>query len=157
MARRVNTKFLTVLTIVVVGLGILGLIANKFLIHESPEKYINAGNEFLAAKKYEEAVKAYARAVGLDKNNPNLWVAYGDALNQLSSQDIEYMRRARSAWDQALAVDPNNRAALDRMMQFWSDVANMSSTSPDVFKQLELTARKLFEADKNNNAAEIAT
>lgn len=156
MARRVNTKFLTILTVVVVGLGMLALIANKVLIRESPEKYVSAGTQFMADKKYEEAVKAYARAVGLDQKNPSLWVAYGDALNQMSSQDVGYMGRARQAWDQALAVEPGNMPALDRMMQFWSDIANMSPNSPDVFKQLQQTAERLYAADPKNSAAEIA-
>src|SRR5687767_11750965 len=109
MARRVNTKFLTVLTIVVVVLGVAALAANKFLVKESPEKYVNAGIAAMAENRYEDAAKAYGRAVNLDKNNPSLWVAYGDALNQLSYLDPEYMRSARAAWDQALVVDPNNR------------------------------------------------
>src|SRR4051812_38376243 len=124
MARRVNTKFLTILTVVVVGLGLAALLAKKFLVRESPEKYVAAGQAYMGEKKYEEAVKNFARAVSLDSHNPSLWVAYGDALNQLSPTDVEYMRRARTAWDQALIVDPNYRPALDRMMQFWSDVAN---------------------------------
>src|SRR5688500_10137688 len=42
------------------------------------------------------------------------------------------------------------------MMQFWSDIANLSSTSPDIFAQLGNTAAKLYAADSNNSAAEIA-
>src|SRR5438034_8423198 len=125
MARRVNAKFLSALTIIVVVVGLLGLVAKKFLVRESPEKYVSAGQQFMSDKKYEDAVKNFARAVSLDSKNPSLWVAYGDALNQLSPTDVEYMRRARTAWDQALIVDPNYRPALDRMMQFWSDVANL--------------------------------
>src|SRR5215212_8304028 len=123
MARRVNTKFLTVLTVIVVGMGLVALLAKKFLVRESPEKYVVTGQQYMADKKYEEAVKSFARAVSLDSKNPQLWVQYGDALNQLSPTDVEYMRRARSAWDQALVVDPSFMPALDRMMQFWSDVA----------------------------------
>src|SRR5688500_12737848 len=104
MARRVNTKFLTILTIVVVVLGVAALAANKFLVKESPEKYVAAGTTAMNEKRYEDAAKNYAQAVRLDNRNPSLWVAYGDALNNLSSIDVEYMRRARQAWDQALAV-----------------------------------------------------
>src|SRR6478736_4551049 len=124
MARRVNTKFLTVFTIVVIGLLLAGLLAKRFLIRESPEKYVSHGSQMMGEKKFEEAARDFARAVSLDPKNPSLWVAYGDALNELSPTDVEYMRRARDAWGRALAVDPNNKPALDRMMQFWSDVAN---------------------------------
>ena len=156
MARRVNTKFLTIFTVIVVALCLLGLLGKKLLVRESPEKYVAAGQQYMAEKKYEDAVKMFQKAVGLDDKNPALWVTFGDALNQLSPQDIEYMRRARAAWDQALIVDPNFKPALDRMMSFWSDVANLDSSRPEVFEQLGGTAKKLFAADSRNAAAEVA-
>jgi predicted Zn-dependent protease len=94
MARRVNTKFLTILTILVVGLGVAALLAKKFLIKESPEKYVAYGQVMMAEKKYPEAVKNFQMACSLDPKNPSLWVAYGDALNQLSPTDLEYLTKA---------------------------------------------------------------
>ncbi len=155
MARRVNTKFLTVLTIIIVGLAVLALVGNKFLLRESPEKYINAGNDYIAQKKYEEAAKAFNRAVNLDPRNPKVLVAYGDAVNQLSAADPALIYQARAAWNQALAVDPSNRAALDRLMLHWSDLANISGRAEN-FTNLKDTADKLFAADSTNSAAEIA-
>src|SRR5688500_4244616 len=105
MARRVNTKFLTILTCVVLGLAGAGVLAKKFLIRESPEKYVNAGNQLLSEKKYDEAARNFAHAVALDPKAPDLWVKYGDALNELSAVDAEYLSRARQAWESALAVD----------------------------------------------------
>src|SRR5215217_4362782 len=102
MARRVNSKFLLVLSGLVVGLGLLGFVAKKFLIRESPEKYVAAGSSAMAEKRYEDAVKQFVRAVSLNSKDPSLWVAYGDALDQLSPKDPEYMDRARKAWMNAL-------------------------------------------------------
>src|SRR5215217_6763134 len=117
MARRVNTKFLTIFTIAVVGLGMAALIINRFFVRESPEKYVVLGQQFMAEKKYEQAVTALGRASQLSGNkSPELLVAYGDALDKLSPEDIEFMVKARRAWDQALLVDPNYKPALDRMM-----------------------------------------
>ena len=87
MARRVNTKYLTILTIGIDVLVVLPLVGNKFLLQESPEKYINLGNQYIAQKKYDEAAKAFNRAVNLDPKNANVLVAYGDAVNQLSAND----------------------------------------------------------------------
>src|SRR5881227_2017151 len=159
MARRVNSQFLIILTILVVGLGLLGFVAKKFLIRESPEKYVASGSAAVADKRYEDAVKAFARAVSLDPKNPALWVSYGDALNQLSPNDPEYMTRAQRAWASALSVQPDYKPALDRMMQFLSDYANLNSSDPNVFKGpggLGETATKLFAADSTNSLAEIA-
>jgi hypothetical protein len=53
-------------------------------------------------------------------------------------------------------VAPDNKPALDRMMQFWSDAANLDPNSPQVFDLLNSTAKKLFAADPRNTAAEAA-
>ena len=50
----------------------------------------------------------------------------------------------------------SQRPALDRMMQFWSDVANLDASRPEVFEGLNQTAKKLFAADPKNSAAEVA-
>ena len=156
MARRVNTKFLTILTCVVLGLLAVAVLASKFLIRESPDKYVNAGNQLLSEKKYEEAARNFAHAVALDPKNPALWVQYGDALNELSAVDPEYLARARQAWESALATDASNKPALDRMMSFWSDMANIYTYRPEIFERLNDTAKRLYAADPKNAAAEVA-
>ena len=156
MARRVNTKFLTILTCVVLGLLAVAVLASKFLIRESPEKYITAGQQLLSEKKYEDAAKNFAHAVALEPKNPGYWVQYGDALNQLSPQDPEYLKRARQAWESALAVNASYEPALDRMMQFWSDWANLNASQPAIFEGLRDTAVRLFAADPKNADAEVA-
>src|SRR5687768_7935813 len=130
MARRVNTKFLTILTCVVLGLAAAGVLAKKFLIRESPDKYVNAGRQLMDEKKFDEAARNFAHAVALDPKNPALWVQYGDALNELSAVDPEFLMRTRQAWESALSIDAANKPALDRMMQFWSDMANIYSATP---------------------------
>src|SRR5439155_5697442 len=69
------------------------------------------------------------------------------------------MTRAQRAWASALSVQPDYKPALDRMMQFLSDYANLNSSDPNVFKGpggLGETATKLFAADSTNSLAEIA-
>ncbi|MEO6436029.1 MAG: tetratricopeptide repeat protein [Tepidisphaeraceae bacterium] len=156
MARRVNTRFLTVLTIIVVVLGVGALLMHFFSSSESPEKFVAAGQQLMLEKKYEEAAKAFGRAVQLDQKKPELWVAYGDALNEMSPLDVEWMRRAQEAWQQALVADPKYMPALDRMMQWYTDFANLDATNPQIFKGLHETARRLYEADPKNAAAEVA-
>jgi len=149
MARRVNTKFLTILTCVVLGLMGVGVLASKFLIRESPEKYVNAGNQLLSEKKYDEAARNFAHAVALEPKNPGLWVQYGDALNELTPQDTDFLKRASEAWQNALAIDAAYKPALDRMMAYWSDWANIYASDPAVFERLHDTATRLYAADRH--------
>jgi tetratricopeptide (TPR) repeat protein len=162
MARRVNKKFLLILTVIVVGLGLIllvgstarshGLLARIF--HGSPDKYIKSANELVAQKKYEEAGKEFEKALGVNPRKPDVWVAYGDAMNQLSPQDLEYLGKSRGAWQQALAVDPNYKPALERMFSFWTQYAAISPTS-QVFQNLKDSADRLHQVDPANADAEI--
>ena len=84
------------------------------------------------------------------------WVESGDALYERASEDVENIRKARAAWDQALVVDPQNRAALDRLMKFWTDVADMDSGRREVFTGQRTVALKILEIDPENEAALVA-
>ncbi len=110
----------------------------------------------MTAGRYDEAARTFAHALNLEPKNASLWVAYGDAMNQLSPDNVEWMTRAQHAWENALVADPTYKPALERMMQFWSDIANMDQSQPRVFTSLRETATKLFEADPQNQAAEVA-
>ena len=156
MARRVNTRFLTILTVIVLSISLTALVAHLVMGGETPEKFVATGQQLMNEKRYEEAAKSFGRAVQMNQKSPELWVLYGDALNEMSPLDIEWMHRARQAWGQALAIDPQYRPALDRMMQWYTDVANLDASSPDIFKGLNQTAQRLFEADPANAAAEVA-
>src|ERR1044072_3567649 len=112
--KRINTKFVIALGGVVVGLMLLVLLAKK-LRHERPDKYLEAGRKFVADGKYDEAVKNLRHAIALDPRNADIWTEYGDGLNNLSALDVEFLKRARDAWERALAVDPTNKVALSRL------------------------------------------
>jgi len=62
----------------------------------SDQKYISAGNIAMTDGKYDDAVKMFQLAVGLNQRDPALWVAYGDAMNKLSSTDVEFAKVMQS-------------------------------------------------------------
>src|SRR5918993_4933583 len=113
--RRVNTKFLIILTVVVIGVGLVGLIVHK-VRRGDPDKYVKAANELVAQQNYEEAVKNFQQAVSIEGRQPAVWIAYGDALAQLVHKDEDNAGRAVRAWQQALEFEPQNKEALTRML-----------------------------------------
>jgi tetratricopeptide (TPR) repeat protein len=158
MARkRINTKFIIVLGVIVLGLMLAVLLAKKFIIKEKPDKYLAVGREMMDQGKYEEAAKNFRRALALDSKNPDIWVEFGDSMNQLSGQDPEFLRRAREAWEQARNIDPTHKQALTRLLTFWSELADLEARpDPGTFEQIRKTASDLAKVDPNNTAAQAA-
>jgi len=120
MARRVNTKFLIILTIVVVGLGVAALIVTK-LRRGDPAKYIAQASQAVSEQRYEDAALLFKQALAIDGRRADVLVAYGDVQRQLVYKDPENVSRAFRAWQQALEVDPNNKEALTRVLAIYQD------------------------------------
>ena len=113
--RRVNTKFLIILTVAVIGVGLAALVIHK-LRRGDPAKYVNTAESMFAQQQYEEAAKNYGHAVSIDARTPDVWVAYGDTLLQLIPKDPDNGGRAVRAWQTALELDPHHKEALSRML-----------------------------------------
>src|SRR5688500_10056883 len=141
MARkRVNTKFIIILGAVVLGLMFLVLILPK-IRKEKPDKYLAVGREMMEQQKYEDAVKNFRKALSLDQKNPDSWIEYGDAMNQLSGKDPENLRRALAAWEQARTINPGHKEALNRLLSFWSELADTrGNPDPSFFEQIRRNA-----------------
>src|SRR5438132_14173461 len=77
-----------------------------------------AADQSMAQKDYAAAVKQYGDALAIERGSAALWVAYGDALNQLSPKDPEYAVRAQRSWATAVSVDASYKPALERMLKF---------------------------------------
>ncbi len=151
MARRVNKRFLLILTIVVVGgLSILAGGA-YYLMRPKPEKYIEAGDKFMAEKDYKAARDNYGQAYSLSKD-PLILVKFGDAMTQLAVSDPTLINQDVGAWRQALEIDPNCEPALRRLMNAYEDVAELSPRAEN-FQLLRDTATKLAAVDPGNTKA----
>ncbi|MCZ6851977.1 MAG: hypothetical protein O7F17_10075, partial [Planctomycetota bacterium] len=69
MATRVNTKFVLILTAAVLGaVGTIGLVA-VLKNRGDTTRHIKAGEQLLAIKDYEGALKEFTRAVGKERSN----------------------------------------------------------------------------------------
>ncbi|HEV2293258.1 MAG TPA: tetratricopeptide repeat protein [Tepidisphaeraceae bacterium] len=154
--RRVNTKFLIILTVVVVGLGMSGLIVAK-LRRGDPEKYVKAANALVAEGNHTEAVKNFQQALSIEARQPDVWVAYGDAHAQLAPEDDENIRHAINAWRQALQLDPSNKLAMSRMLAVrLAQVERPSSDLQNIITEGRELAARLAAADPSDLTAASA-
>ena len=111
MAKRVNVRFLTILTAVVVPAAIL-VVASPWiyshLLHHNPKHWIALGDAAAAQGRWQEAVNDYGSSLQLDGTNKVACVALGDAWYHLTAADEQNLNKARASWNRAL----ENRSAI---------------------------------------------
>jgi predicted Zn-dependent protease len=154
--RRINQKFLAILTAVAVLIGGLGVAAYKLrdtFFPKHPEKYIAIGREALQRQDYAAARDNFAKAASMARAGAELDVLLGDSLNGLGSVDPDNVLAARNLWETALTVDPNYIPALERLVSFWHDELELRTRSQErtsVAAQLEKAAQRLLDSDPDN-------
>ena len=71
-----------------------------------PSSWLNQGQYLLRTKRYEEALMAYHRAIGLDANEADGWIGCGVALEMLAEYE-----KAIQALDRAIEINPEHSLA----------------------------------------------
>lgn len=155
MARRVNTRFLIVLTVIVLGLAVAVFVAQKVFLRDDPQEFVDAARELTEEKKYEAAEKNMRQAVALDQGRADLWLMYGDAASRLAGKDFEFAKIANGAWNKALEIEPANKEALSRLMRLHMAELQQQGT-PDFSQVISpglSVARKYAQVDPSNPTA----
>ncbi len=153
MASRINTKFLGIAGAAVIGLGASAFLAQKYLIKESPDRYVKTGEMLLAEKNYKEAARAFGKAVSLDRNNPERQLQLGDALYSAAGADAELLLPARKAWERALEIDPNYLPAIKHLMAWYQDRLRFQP-SVENFRSVKDLATRIVRIDPTDPMAE---
>jgi tetratricopeptide (TPR) repeat protein len=127
MARRINTKFLTILVVVIVGAGAAVIVGSKYLHHEDAAPFITAGKEAMKQEHWLDAVKNFARAARDNPKDGSLQLLLGQSLGHLSEQDPSVALPEGTAYKRALEIDPNNFTALKAASDWSRDMASRYS------------------------------
>jgi tetratricopeptide (TPR) repeat protein len=150
MAKRVNIRFLKILTAVVVPAAILVVLSPWIyskLLHRNPKHWIALGDAALAKNDWQEAVNNFGTALQLDPTNKTVCVSLGDGWYHLTSADPQNIRKAITSWNRALQIDPQYVPALQRLLAMDRQLADLYPTNQDLYGQIRDTARKLAQAD----------
>lgn len=67
------------------------------------QEWIRKGDALFNLSNYDEAIKAYDKAIGLDPNYAEPWISKGVALNRQGMYD-----EAVKTWDEAIRLNPND-------------------------------------------------
>lgn len=115
MASRVNVKFVTILSVVL--LALMGGVVFTFyaLMVKSASDHERAGDEAMKKGEYTIAQVHYSKAVDKEKSNTRYVAKWRDAIEHLNpEQEVAYMdmlQRLFGAMRQAARIDPGNRQA----------------------------------------------
>src|SRR4051812_23392546 len=115
MAKRVNKRFLVILTTVVLVGGVTGMAAMYVLpkiLKKNPQALVKEGDRLEKEGNIGEAINMYRQAAGADPSNPELRVALGDLCNRHVTIDPDNLGKARQAWADALSIDPAYKPAM---------------------------------------------
>src|SRR5258706_10727275 len=159
MARRVNKKFLTILSLVIMG-GLIALVAlpklrkqDTKVLWERADKQAAIARDQKTPEAYKAAKELYYKAYRADQANVEGLVKFGDLLHESVRFDLDDMRKDLVMWDQALQVDPRYVPALERIMNAFIEGCRILP-SADGFKLLNEKAGALAKLQPNNIRAQ---
>jgi tetratricopeptide (TPR) repeat protein len=130
MARRINTQFLTILALVVVGIGTALFIAQLTLIKDHPSTFIKRGDDAMRDQLWTEAYAAYSRAAQLDPRDPEIQVKLGRALHGRGQIDPQSFYAEQGAYQRALDIDPNYLSAINALIDWYRTFLPMQPNAP---------------------------
>src|ERR1043165_2515152 len=112
MARRVNKRFLTILTLVIMGC-LIGLWAlQRTLASGNMKNKWARGDKLFQEGSYQEAKLEYGSALRTQPNSVEGWVKYGDTMHELVRYDLEEMGNDVKSWERALEINATYVPAL---------------------------------------------
>jgi tetratricopeptide (TPR) repeat protein len=149
MARRLNTRFLTILLLVLGGIVAAALLAERFLIHERPDRYIAAGEDAMKQHKWNDALVNFSRAARLAPRDARVMVMLGKTYDQLAQSDPQAFQAEVAAYEKALEIDPNYLPALLDLSALYVSQASQDPNATLYSKAIDYTQRA-HAADPNN-------
>jgi tetratricopeptide (TPR) repeat protein len=121
--RRVNTRFLTIFVSILVAIWVGVYAAQKFLIHDHPGPFIDAGKEAAQEGHWADAAHDLNYALQLDPHNLDVCMMLGAALQREADFDQDAPNEERLTYEHALEVNPRYLPALRALITWWQTYA----------------------------------
>lgn len=159
MARKVNKRFLIILTCVVMGGTLAAMVLVLVLRGGSPDQYIAQGDRLVAnarqaepasaAELLRQAKEAYVKALRRDGSRTDIMLKLADALEQRSRYDLEEVNQDIRLWERILELEPKHREALSKLLDAYIDLIEIAP-SQDSYSRVREKAIGLVRADPEN-------
>src|SRR3954453_9923126 len=118
--RRIDLKFVVITALVLVGLAGAAYVARKTVFRPNPDKFIAAAKDDMQKGDWDQAIKDMSKAIRYARGpDPTSWLMLADAFSHKTGEDFpEYNKQWLGAVNQALTIDPNNKAALSKLAEY---------------------------------------
>jgi tetratricopeptide (TPR) repeat protein len=129
--RRVNIKALVILLCSAVGLVALAIGAQKLLIHEHPDTYIELGKQAERDGRWEDAAGDFAKATSLDPTKLDVQMELGRALDNeaVATTDIGKYNEEVRVYQHVLEIDPKYVPAVRALIRVGQIILPMQSNA----------------------------
>src|SRR3954466_2470647 len=134
MARKVNTHFILIVSLVLLGLMAAGggLVWYKHK-HKDPKKLLAQAVKSEQEGAFVVAAMHYGSA-GQIMHDPKLLTKAGDLMYSRAFDDDENIEKARQYWNAAISTDPTYTPALERELAYWMERKNLpGGNAPAVY------------------------
>jgi tetratricopeptide (TPR) repeat protein len=147
MARRVNVKFLTIITVAVAVL--VGFVLAAPMLMKPKNAGVALGHAREAVKKGDmrTAKELYVRALSIEPNNPQICLELGDVFTITSRSDRNDWNRDEQQWSRALEINPKFTPAAERLLDRWVEYTRLRPRDPEGWTRLEQVAKLMQAAD----------
>jgi tetratricopeptide (TPR) repeat protein len=145
MAKRVNTRFLIIVTTVAACLIAAAFGAHFAFFRKDPKEQARAADVLMQEGKPKDALERYKYAVAHDPGDKELLVKLGDAYNALVVDDTYNLLHARAHWNQAVAQDPRYEPALERLLDSYWQQMERSLLDGELYVRVRGTAQRLAD------------
>src|SRR5262245_45099667 len=124
MARRVNTRFLVTVTLVLAG-GLVTLFAAPYFMKErNGDVYAKQAEAYEKQGKLPQALEYWAKA-NEHESNVSYRLKMGDLLKDAPREMIAVYGPCYQQWEKALEYDPANPATIDRLMKAYVEMGEV--------------------------------
>lgn len=157
--KRINVQFIVIVAIVLVVVAAAGAFLMKTVFKPNPQKYLALAQADMQRQDWEQATKDIGTAIRYSKTpDPGPWIMLADASLRLMAKDpAEYGTKWRIAMDQALQIDPTNKEALRRRLDFYLDAVRINGErQAAVYDAITKLAQRLLAVDPTNSRAQYA-
>ena len=149
MARRVNTRFVAILCMVVVGVVAAVVVAQLLLIREHADTYIQRGREAIRDQRWNDAVFDFSKAARLNSRDVDTQMQLGRALHALGATDQDKYAQEFQAYQRALEIDPNYMPAVEKLLEAYQMYVQFNPRAR-IYQDLIHYAQRAHELEPNN-------
>ena len=160
MAKRVNTRFLTILIVVLIAIfgGIAGIYYILIKINNNPTRLVAQAKAALKKNDTEMARQLYQQAavVALREHLPQaaeILVKLGDLNFQTTGKNIQRYRAALSDWHAAIQQNPNFLSARKKLLDAFYQDALHSGNDSSLWQRIQRQATHVIKLDPKNATA----